>query len=76
MRLNDWVTAERAYVRLQGRGRCYDYLYTDAELIEIAGHIKSMLSRGAKTIYIYFNNDHHGYAVKNAADLNKILAER
>lgn len=74
MKINDWVTSDTAYIRLHGRLRWYDHLYTDEELDEVAGHVATMHARGARRIYIFFNNDHHGYAVKNAIALNKILA--
>ena len=74
MTIRDWVTSDTAYLRLHGRGRWYDYLYNEDELEEIAGHVKAMGSLGAKRIYVFFNNDPCGYAVKNADTLNKILA--
>ena len=70
----DWVTSDTAYIRLHGRRAWYDDLYTDTELHEIADHVHDMCARGAKTIYIFFNNDPSGYAVKNATALNKLLA--
>ncbi len=73
--INDWVTSDTAYVRLHGRRRWYDDLYTDEELDEIAGHVMAMQSGGAKRVYIFFNNDPNGYAVKNAITLDKLLAQ-
>lgn len=75
MRINDWVTADIGYIRLHGRSEWYSHRYSDAELRDIAGHARAMISGGARTMYIFFNNDCNGYAVENAVMLNKLLAE-
>jgi len=69
----EWVTADTGYIRLHGRKAWYSHRYTDSELNDIAGHARSMMSAGAHTMYIFFNNDYRGYAIENALALNKIL---
>lgn len=70
--LLDWVTSDTAYIRLHGRKEWYDYNYTNKELKEIASLAKHM-GKHAKKVYIFFNNDYYGYAVKNALMLREIL---
>jgi len=74
MGITDWVTSDTAYIRLHGKRQWYDDLYSNDELDEIAGHVVRMQSRGAKRVYVFFNNDVCGYAVKNALALDKLLA--
>jgi uncharacterized protein YecE (DUF72 family) len=69
----DWVTSKTGYIRLHGRSRWYSHDYTPAELEEIAGIARSMVKSGAKTVYIFFNNDFECYAPKNALALMDIL---
>lgn len=78
------ATADIAYVRLHGRNRTawfrrggtaadrFDYLYSDAELAECAGRIRSIA--GAKRVYVLFNNCHGDKAVRNAAAMRALLA--
>ncbi len=69
----DWVTARTAYIRLHGRTRWYSYDYSARELREIADLARKMGRLGARTIYIFFNNDFEGHAAKNALTLAEIL---
>lgn len=73
--LMDWVTSEAAYIRLHGRKRWYRYTYSDKELREIADLAKKMTEKGAKQIFIFFNNDFEGKAPKNALSLKKMLSQ-
>jgi uncharacterized protein YecE (DUF72 family) len=68
-RLVDWVTSDAGYIRLHGRSRWYSHDYSSAELDEIARVARHMADNGAKTVYIFFNNDFEGYAPKNALEL-------
>jgi uncharacterized protein YecE (DUF72 family) len=68
-KLSDVLTSDRAYLRLHGRERWYSYNYSDSELNEIADLARRLAERGAKRIYIFFNNDFEGYAPANAAEL-------
>ena len=69
----DWVTSEIAYIRLHGRSHWYSHDYSSQELQEIAHLAIRMVEKGAKTVYIFFNNDFEGYAPKNALTLCEIL---
>ncbi len=73
--LLDWVTAETAYIRLHGRKRWYAYDYSPTELQEIAALVGQMTAAGARTFYIFFNNDFEGCAPKNARTLLQLLHE-
>ena len=72
-KLMDWVTSDTAYIRLHGRKHWYDYNYSDAELKEIADLARHMTQEGAQSVYVFFNNDFGGHAVKNAHSLRQIL---
>ena len=56
-------------VRTGGR---YDGNYDDAALAVYAREIESYLESGLDA-YVYFNNDLHGHALKNAASLKALL---
>jgi len=66
------ATADFAYIRLHGRDSLYSSCYTDNELADWAGRI-SVLSRNLESVYIYFNNDVAGYALKNAVTIRDYL---
>ena len=71
----DWLTAKKAYIRLHGHRFWYNDQYTSRELKNIAEFAKKLSERGAKEIYIYFNNDYFAYAPKNALALRELLSE-
>lgn len=75
-KLLGWVTSDTAYIRLHGRKSWYDYDYSKKQLAEIAQHAKRLAKKGARTVYIMFNNDYEAYAVKNALYLKKLLKKR
>lgn len=66
------ATADFAYIRFHGRDSLYSSCYTDEELAEWAGRI-SNLSTDLKSVFIYFNNDIGGYALRNATTLRDCL---
>lgn len=68
------VTADFSYVRWYGRGLdpWYNYLYSDGELRPWIPRVKR-LSEGVKTVYGYFNNHFHGYAVYNCIRVLEML---
>jgi uncharacterized protein YecE (DUF72 family) len=66
------ATTDFAYIRFHGKGDLYSGSYLYAELAEWAGRLQR-ISSGLKTIYIYFNNDAGGFAIKNALTLKKYL---
>jgi uncharacterized protein YecE (DUF72 family) len=66
LHLLDWVTSQTAYIRLHGRKSWYAYDYSAEELQEIAAFTRRVNRRGAKRVYVFFNNDHEGNAPRNA----------
>jgi len=66
------VTTNFSYIRMHGRKRWYDYLYSDEELKEWA-EIVSKLHDEGNDVFMYFNNDPNGYAIKNALKMKKLL---
>jgi uncharacterized protein YecE (DUF72 family) len=79
-----WVTGSRAYLRCHGRrkaawfdfgdapGARYDYLYSPAELQDLADRTRELLGKARQT-YVIFNNHPAGQAVVNALELAQIL---
>jgi uncharacterized protein YecE (DUF72 family) len=64
-------TADDIYVRFHGVDRWYRHDYSHLELTDWARRIREA---HAKRVWIYFNNDLNGYAIKNATMLAEILA--
>ncbi len=64
-------TADDIYVRFHGIKQWYRHDYSDAELAVWAERIRNS---GATTVWIYFNNDRDGYAIKNAKKMAEVLA--
>ena len=66
------LTADFIYIRRHGAGaELYSGCYSNAQLKKDAKLISKQLSAG-RDVYIYFNNDAYGWAVKNAKTLKKI----
>ena len=65
------LTADFIYLRCHGSHYLYSSKYTDQELKKWAAKIKKWLKN--RDVYVYFNNDANGYAVKNAQTLKKIF---
>ena len=63
-------TAEDVYVRFHGVKRWYRHDYSRAEL---AAWAEKISGSGAKRVWIYFNNDHDGFAIKNGRMLRRML---
>ncbi len=63
-------TADDVYVRFHGIKQWYRHDYSDAELLVWANRVRKS---GAKTTWIYFNNDRDGHAIKNAKRLAQLL---
>lgn len=66
------VTAEIAYIRMHGPTKLFASSYSDEQLQELAAYIKN-ISSDVERVYVYFNNDFHGYAIKNAETLRDLL---
>jgi uncharacterized protein YecE (DUF72 family) len=65
------VTADFAYIRMHGPEKLFSSKYTTAQLREWALYIKEIYSQ-VRCVYVYFNNDFHGYALENAKELAEI----
>lgn len=63
-------TADDIYVRFHGTRRWYQHDYSEEELATWAARIREC---GAAHSWIYFNNDRHAYAIKNAERLSALL---
>jgi uncharacterized protein YecE (DUF72 family) len=66
------VTADFVYIRMHGPESLYTSKYTKKELKDLAEKIKKWKKQGLD-IFVYFNNDAYGYAIKNAQELIKML---
>lgn len=66
------VTADFAYIRFHGHEGLYSSDYSDAELQAWAEKIRSLAGQ-MESIYVYFNNDVAGFAIKNARTLKSLL---
>jgi uncharacterized protein YecE (DUF72 family) len=67
------VVADFVYLRRHKAGQyLYGGCYSDAALRADAKKIKLWLREG-KNVFVYFNNDEAGYAVKNAITLSKMV---
>lgn len=56
------------YVRLSGKTKWYQHDYTPAELAEWIDRIRRA---NAREVWVYFNNDRNGHAIKNALALRR-----
>lgn len=75
-KLTEILTAERAYLRLHGHEHWYSSNYSTGDLHGIAERARRLTKRGARRVYIFFNNDFGGYAPANALELQKMLFEK
>ncbi len=66
-------TADDIYIRFHGTRHWYRHDYSDEELAVWADRIRRS---AAKRVWIYFNNDRDGYAIKNARQLMRQLERR
>jgi uncharacterized protein YecE (DUF72 family) len=66
------ATADFAYIRFHGSASLYSSCYTDEEMADWADRIRN-LARNLDSVYIYFNNDVAGFALKNAETIKRLL---
>jgi uncharacterized protein YecE (DUF72 family) len=66
------ITTDFVYLRLHGREQLYASYYTENDLRQYTEKISGWLNDGKK-VWVFFNNDFHGYAVKNAEMLRAKL---
>lgn len=69
------ITGDFIYIRMHGGRILYTSNYTSKELKGWAKKIKTWLNQGLD-VYVYFNNDALGFAVKNAKELLKWCENR
>jgi uncharacterized protein YecE (DUF72 family) len=63
-------TADDVYVRFHGTTRWYRHDYTKDEL---AAWARKISESGARTAWVYFNNDRECYAIRNGKELIRQL---
>jgi uncharacterized protein YecE (DUF72 family) len=69
------ITADFVYVRLHGpQTEAYRGSYSDTELQGWAKRIRGW-QRSLKAVYIYFDNDEAGFAVRNASRLRNLVGD-
>lgn len=66
------VTNGSIYIRMHGPKGLFSSEYTLEEMKILAGKIDNFINQGRK-IFVYFNNDVNGYALKNASQLNMLI---
>ena len=67
------TTSNFIYLRLHGGEVLYGSNYSDKELNEWGEKIQGWRRKG-KIVFVYFNNDAYGFAIKNALTLRKIVS--
>ncbi|MES2702250.1 MAG: DUF72 domain-containing protein [Bacteroidota bacterium] len=70
----EMVTAKNIYVRFHGPGKLYASSYSDDMLKGFAKKFRKWVKQG-HTVWAYFNNDVHAYAVKDAARLKAFCGQ-
>lgn len=68
-----WITADFVFVRLHGPGDKYAGSYDDATLRQWAADARQW-ARESVDVFIYFDNDQHGYAAHNAQRLQELCS--
>ncbi|MCS6951314.1 MAG: DUF72 domain-containing protein [Bryobacteraceae bacterium] len=66
-------TAPFVYLRFHGPGALFASKYPEEQLQEWAERIRRWRAEG-RTVFAYFNNDYHGYAIENARRLRELIA--
>ena len=61
------ITSDFAYFRMHGPRELFASEYSEQDIKKLAEKIKKLSK--TKDIFVYFNNDFHGYAIKNALQL-------
>jgi uncharacterized protein YecE (DUF72 family) len=69
------ITADFIYLRFHGNGQLYASDYSEPELDSYSVKISKWLNE-KKEVWIFFNNDIHGYALKNAVRLRELCSFR
>lgn len=69
------ITAGFTYVRFHGDGQLYSSNYNEIQLDYYSAKIAGWLSEGTD-VWVFFNNDVHGYAIQNAMRLRELTGAR
>jgi len=72
--LIETATSDFVYLRLHGGEVLYGSNYSDKELKQWAEKVRNW-RRKRKIIFVYFNNDAYGFAIKNALLLKKMISD-
>jgi uncharacterized protein YecE (DUF72 family) len=67
------VTADIVYIRMHGPEKLFASSYSDEQLSELATYVDALPTH-VKRVYVYFNNDFHGYAIENAKRLRSMIS--
>lgn len=69
------IIATNRVLYMRFHGGYYNRLYNDHEIAAYAGRILEVAGvKNVKRVYIYFNNDYNGYAVRNAASMKTMIS--
>ena len=68
-----WASGRTAYVRFHGTGGKYWGRYPDEQIADWAAWLRDQVAAG-RSAYAYFNNDIHGHALEDAANLKQAIA--
>lgn len=68
-----FFTANPFYLRFHGSKSLYSSLYSKEELEKAGNFIREKVPKNSD-IFIFFNNDFNGYAIKNAKEMGEILS--
>lgn len=66
------VTADFVYLRFHGPEKLYASDYDESDLHQYAEKIINWL-KADHEVWVFFNNDFNGFAVKNALKLNELV---
>ncbi|MDD3803398.1 MAG: DUF72 domain-containing protein [bacterium] len=73
------TSVEEGYLRLHGKNTNwytaedrYDYLYSEGEIREFHADVVKLMQK-TKSVFVFFNNCHGGFAVRNALMLQKMI---
>ncbi len=80
--LSDWpeleidspLTADFVYLRRHGPTYLYSSDYSEEQIEKDAHNIKAWVTEG-KDVFVYYNNDAFGFAIKNALQLKRFLSK-
>jgi uncharacterized protein YecE (DUF72 family) len=72
---SEMITAKNIYIRFHGPHALYSSSYSDQVLKEFATKFKKWEKAGHE-IWVFFNNDVHGYAIEDGKRLLKLLENK